>query len=179
MRHDRLFSSAQVYFACPSLSSLPGTSTTSPSTQICASSSMPWHVLHLRRSDQPICAHRYQACPRARAYHRSSNRLPQRRPFAPRAAALVHPPASSAPSLVRTSPVASSRRTDSRTAATSPSPRTVVLLHAVYLAIPAQRRLRLPPCRSHVAGRHHLRMVFVKLSALHRQTGVPLPRLLT
>ena len=94
------------------------------------------------------------------------------------AAALVHPPASSAPSLVRTSPVASSSCTDSRTAATS-SPRTVVLLHAVYLAVPAHRRLRLPPRRSHDAGRCRPRMVFVKLSALHRHVRVPPPRLLT
>ena len=168
-----------VFFAGPSSSSSPGTSpTTSPSTQICASSATPWRVLRLRRSDQPICAHRRQARPRARAYHRSSNRLPQRRPFGPRAVALVHPPASSAPSLVRTSPVASSRCTDSRTAATS-SPRTVVLLHAVYLTVPAHRRLRLPPRCSHNVGRHRPRMVFVKLSAPHRQVRVPPPRLLT
>jgi hypothetical protein len=37
----------------------------------------------LRRSDQPIARLHRQARPRARAYHRSSYRLPPRRPFGP------------------------------------------------------------------------------------------------
>jgi hypothetical protein len=67
------------------------------------------------------------------------------------------------PSLVRTSSVASSRCTDSRTAAT-PSPQIVVLLHAVYLAVPAHRHPRLSPCRFPRRGSPRPCKVFVKLS---------------